>query len=121
MKYGTRIPEVRVCLPFTYIAQAITLPPRFSGRKMRLPLLGEVVSYLITSSLFYSIRRDLFHLQNIMGRKCCCNSPVAIPCTNGFGQTVHRFGTGLACFSVFSLRCEDVIADPRSPDHLHCA
>jgi RNase H-like domain found in reverse transcriptase len=36
-----------------------------------------------------------------------------------FGHTVHGFGTRLACFSVFSFRFEDVIADPRSPNHLH--
>jgi hypothetical protein len=46
-----------------------------------------------------------------------CSHTLYVP--YGFGHTVLGFGTRLACFSVVSFRFEDVIADPRSPTHLH--
>jgi hypothetical protein len=63
---------------------------------------------------FLSLLKWLNPTHNFMNK---CSHTLYVP--YGFGHRVHGFGTRLACFSFFSFRFEDVIADPRSPNHLH--
>ena len=69
------------------------------------------------SQILKSLVRHMISNQSKLISTTKCSHTLYVP--YGFGHTVHGFGTKLACFSVFSFRFEDFIADPTSPNHLH--